>query len=331
MRQGLKSLIKLGLSACLAGYVFFFSGVSIRDVVNDISSADRIWIFAAASLHISGLAFSAYRWKVLLMAQDIHQPILKLFSYYMVGHFFNMFLPSAVGGDVMRIYDTSRDHGSAAEPFAVIIIERLSGLLTLLIIAGVILLLDVDIGIDLKDRIPGLNLAIGLFIAGICLLPTLLHPQVERFVMTGIRKVPFIRKQEPLAAKLFRAFRVYSGKPKFLLSAFGIGVLLQLNYIIHYFLIGRALGINVGFAFFFVLVPARAVALMIPFFINGIGIREFFDVTAFGLVGVESSTAIAFAELAWILQLAFALFGGMIYVSRRRAASIDTTTQNPSQ
>ncbi len=328
MTRWSKTAIKIGFSSLLAVYVFVFSGVDIRAVIGHISSAAPVWVLAASSLHITGLMLSAMRWKVLLKAQGIHQNIFRLFSYYLVGHFFNMFLPSAVGGDIVRIYDTSRDHGSAAEPFAVILVERISGLLTLLLMAGVVLILDLDIGLDLETRVPGLDVAIGVFIAFIFMLPILFHPLVERIVLSVIRGLPVIRKAESIAIKLFRAFRVYKGHPGHLFLAVSIGVLLQINYVIHYYLVGRSLGIHSGLAFFFVLIPVRSVALMIPFFINGIGLREFFDATAFNLVGVDRSTAVAFAELAWLIQIGFALFGGIMYVARRRRSLGDSAPGN---
>ena len=129
------------------------------------------WLLLGASLHITGLLFSSLRWQILLRAQDIHQPIRKLFAYYMVGHFFNMFLPTKVGGDVVRIYDTSKDHGSTAQPLAVILVERVSGMLTMLLLAALVTALKINIGFDIYSKVPGLTAGLILFFAAIAAIP----------------------------------------------------------------------------------------------------------------------------------------------------------------
>jgi glycosyltransferase 2 family protein len=277
------------------------------------------WLVAAASLHITGLLFSAVRWKILLRAQNIDQPIRRLFSYYIIGHFFNMFLPTQVGGDVVRIYDTSQDHGSTAQPLAVVMVERVSGMLTLLMFSAVVILIKIDIGFDIYGMFPNLNILILFFILGICLLPLFFLPIVEKILKNTIFKIPGSNKISGIFFKIFHAFQIYGGKLSYLAAAVLAGITLQLNYIIHFFMIAKALDIKISLAFFFVIIPIRSVTLMIPFFINGIGLREFFDVTAFNLVSVFENEAVAFSELAWLVQIFFALIGGSIYIIRRRS------------
>ena len=62
-------------------------------------------------------------------------PAGKLFLSYLVGQFFNFFLPTTVGGDIFRIYDTRHLSQGAARSATIIFIERLSGLFALLVIA----------------------------------------------------------------------------------------------------------------------------------------------------------------------------------------------------
>ncbi len=303
------------LSAGMVFYLFKYK-VDFREVIRVFADVHWGWLLAGASLHVTGLLFSSIRWKILLSAQNIHQSIFRLISYYLVGHFFNMFLPTKVGGDVVRIYDTSRDHGSTAQPLAVILVERISGMLTMLVLAVLVLILNIQIGFDYRSRIPGLNLGITIFLLGVFFFPFLFHPRIERLVFDHVFSFPIIRNLKGMSARIYKAFQIYGQRIPALLNALAIGTLLQINYFFHYYFLARALDIQMPLSFFFVMIPIRTVTLMIPFFINGIGLREFFDVTAFGLVGVSRSAAVAFAELAWFVQIAFALFGGMVYLTR---------------
>jgi len=301
----------------MIGYLFRYQ-VSLSDVFSAFRSVHPGWLAAGASLHLTGLLFSACRWQLLLRAQDIRQPLSRLFSYYLVGHFFNMFLPTKVGGDVVRIYDTSRDHGSTAQPLAVVLVERISGMLTMLLLAAMVLALKLDIGFDFHEWIPGLNIGIALFLLAICMVPLAFTTWVEKLLFDKLFKLPVLKKVADPTEKIYKAFQVYGGKMRYLWAALGVGVLLQLNYFLHYYLLAKSIGIDLSLMFFFVIIPVRTVTLMIPFFINGIGLREFFDVSAFNLVGVSKFSAVAFAELAWGVQIAFALFGGIIYIIRKR-------------
>lgn len=325
-RNRIITLLKILFSGGLIAWLLA-TRVNIGSVVSEFAGIRIYWLLAAASLHITGLLISSLRWQVLLKAQGIRQSVGRLFSYYIVGHFFNMFLPTRVGGDLVRIYDTSRDHGSAIQPTAVILIERISGMLTMLLMASVVLLLRIDIGFDYLSKIPGIHAGIICFFLILVTGPFLLHPRLESVVLTILKSV---RLPERLSVKLhavYDAFRIYARTPGSLATALAWGFLLQINYILHYWLLSRSLGLDISFAFFLVIIPIRTVTLMIPFFINGIGLREFFDVTAFGFLGIAEHSAVAFSELAWLVQIVLAIFGGIYYSIRKRRDPVRRSLQ----
>lgn len=307
--------------------------VDIGRVLAEFADVRIGWLVLAASLHLTGLLLSSLRWQVLLKAQSIDQPVRRLFCYYLVGHFFNMFLPTRVGGDLIRIYDTSRDHGSAVQPTAVILVERISGMMTMLLMASVVLMLHIDIGFDYLAAVPGIRTGIICFFIFLIGGPFLLHPRLERTVTGLLEKCRTPRKILGMIHAIYTSFRIYGRTPGALTLALFWGALLQLNYIVHYWLLAKALGLEITLAFFLVIIPIRTITLMIPFFINGIGLREFFDVTAFGFLGIGEHSAVAFSELAWLVQIVVAVFGGVYYALRRRhrtALNNQNKNQNPA-
>ena len=96
--------------------------VKISDVGKEVAQSDPFWIVLAGGLHIIGLAISAYRWQLLLSAQAVEAPFWGLFGSYLIGGFFNNFLPTRVGGDVYRMVDSKKYSGTMLRPFAVIIV-----------------------------------------------------------------------------------------------------------------------------------------------------------------------------------------------------------------
>lgn len=320
MKNKVITALKIVFSLALITWLLA-TRVDISKVLREFADIAPLWLLAAASLHLTGLLISSLRWQVLLRAQGITQPVSRLFSYYIVGHFFNMFLPTRVGGDLMRIYDTSRDHGSAVQPTAVILVERISGMLTMLLMASIVLLLNIDIGFDYLAVVPGIRIGIIAFFAILICSPFFLHPKLEGLVINLLKLFKIPGKLIAKVKEIYSAFRIYARHPGALATALFWGTLLQFNYILHYWLLGKALGFDVTIAFFLVIIPIRTVTLMIPFFINGIGLREFFDVTAFSFLGIGEHSAVAFSELAWLVQIVLAIFGGIYYALRQRKSA----------
>src|SRR5262249_31118952 len=113
--------------------IFLFK-VRLKDVGSEFLNSDPKWIVAAGALHIIGLLISAYRWQLLLSAVDVEAPLWPLLRSYLIGGFFNNFLPTRVGGDVYRMIDSKKYSGTLLRPFAVIIVERITGIYGLLLI-----------------------------------------------------------------------------------------------------------------------------------------------------------------------------------------------------
>jgi glycosyltransferase 2 family protein len=316
-RQIIITTLKILFSGGLIAWLLM-TRVNIKEVLVEFAGIQYRWLAFAAMLHLAGLLFSSCRWKVLLKAQGIHQPIIRLFSYYIVGHFFNMFLPTRVGGDLVRIYDTSRDHGSAIQPTAVILVERITGMLTMLMIAAVVLLMKIDIGFDYMARIPGVYTGIIVFFLLLITGPFVLHPRLESLVIGILQRFNVPNKIRQKLKCVYTAFRIYAKTPGALAHALFWGILLQMNYILHYWFLAKALGLEISVAFFLVIIPIRAVTLMFPLTINAIGLREWFDVATFGFLGIAEASAVAFAELGWLLQIFLALFGGIYYAFRKK-------------
>ena len=82
------------------------------------------------------LALSAWRWRRLLDAQGFPVPLRRLTSSYLVASFFNNFLPSNIGGDVIRVRDSARLTGTnTTTSLAVIAIDRILGFGALYVLA----------------------------------------------------------------------------------------------------------------------------------------------------------------------------------------------------
>ena len=114
---GKTSLLKLLAGIGILILLFLFK-VKIGQVAFELRFSHLNWILLAASLHVIGLLISAYRWQLLLSTQEVHAPLWQLLQSYLIGGFFNNFLPTRVGGDVYRMADSRKYRGSLLRPAA---------------------------------------------------------------------------------------------------------------------------------------------------------------------------------------------------------------------
>jgi len=133
---------------------------------------------------VGTIFFGSWRWKVFLNAHAIEQSILNGVKLYMVGYFFNNFVPSGVGGDVVRGYSAGKTSGKMSEVYASIATERVAGLLGTMLIALVFLPI-VRPPSPLPIIIIGLN---ALLWAGTIIFVLL---DIETFLRRILRWLPF--------------------------------------------------------------------------------------------------------------------------------------------
>ena len=139
-----KNLPILALKLLLSGGLILWitRDVALDSVFAVIESANLALLGLAFSLFFVGYIISAFRWRTLMRAQGGNAPILYLIRSFMVALFFNNFLPSTVGGDVVRMYDSWRVGGSKSDAVAVVLVDRFLGVLVLLCFALIALTLD---------------------------------------------------------------------------------------------------------------------------------------------------------------------------------------------
>ncbi len=132
-----RALVAVRLGVSVALLAFLFSRVDASALWDSARQASVPWMLVALSLYFVMTLASTWRWGLLLGAQDIHVSHRALLSSYLVAIFFNNFLPSNIGGDVVRIRDTARPARSKTLATTVILIDRVLGMLGLVLVAAI--------------------------------------------------------------------------------------------------------------------------------------------------------------------------------------------------
>lgn len=275
----------------------------------------NIWILLLAfSLHGIGLYVSALRWHILLGAQNVDSKVSFLFKSYLVATFFNHFLPSTVGGDSVRAYDSYKLGKDKADAFAVVIVDRFMGLLTLLIFV-IISMFFTD---QITEKIPDLNLWVALLIAGFLgIIWFVFTPDLKIFEYLKNSGNKIIAKIGSLLYKIANAFWQFSSKKSILFKALLLSIILQTNVVFYYYLISVGLHFNIPLYNFFLIVPLTIFIMMLPISVNGIGLRENALYFFFSFYGILKSQSIAFAWIEFAMLLLLGVIGGITYVLRK--------------
>lgn len=314
----LKPFIKIIFSFAIIAYLFW-RRVDFNGIMEALSAAHINWILLALMLHPLGIMISSYRWQILLKAQSVEVPIKKLFVSYLVCGFFNQFLPTRVGGDLIRAYDTRIFAHSGVKSFAIVFVERVSGMSMLfiftLVLSGIRLFQGPS---DLTKPIYIAGIAIGL--SGLLAIAMICHSlplKIAGILLNRVKLGKFFVKLEHFHQTIVSYWEV--GKRRQFLNAFLLAFCLQINVIIYYFLLGKAFGLDRIFQIYeyFVIVPLVQVILMIPIGLNGIGLREASWIGFLKQFGISWNISFAFSVVDFMLYLIIGIIGGIVYALRR--------------
>jgi uncharacterized protein (TIRG00374 family) len=254
------------------------------------------------------------RWSGLLLAQGVRASLPHLIQSCVVAGFARQFLPSTIGGDAVRGYDSWRIGAGKSVAITTLVVDRLMGFLALVSFAVVALFIPNELSRDnpLILLAVSMGAVLLLFATWLVFVPT---PRLIALASWSIGKAP--RRSGSLLEKVLAASTAYQGKTGPLVRALLLSFLLQANVVTFYYLIGRAMGFAIPYHAFYLIVPIAAIVMLLPISINAIGIRENVFVYLLGSFAVNGSDAVAFAWIEHGLFLFYGLVGGVVYAVRK--------------
>lgn len=311
-RRWLLPLVKLAVSAGLIALLF--SRIDAGRLWTMARTAAPLWLLAALVLYLVMILTSAWRWGLLLKAQGIMLRFRTLTSSFLVATFFNNFLPSNIGGDVIRIRDTAPAAGSKTLATTVVLIDRGIGLLGLVLLAAiggtaVPLLVNAEGGAGPE------MLWVGFLAAFVLAALALLVPQALPRLLQPVRVLHPEWVDERLA-RLGGALARFREAPAALAGCFAGAVAVQAVLVGFYLAIARSLGIPIGFQELAVIVPVSFLLQMIPVSVNGFGVREATFGFYFERLGLPLESALLVSFLGAALIMLLSISGGVAYLAR---------------
>ena len=292
----------------LAGSVALLGALAWRldrgQVAAAFAGLDPIWWAAALALYFVTQAVSALRWRMFAAAVGLGGTWLQYLRYYFVGMFFNLALPTSVGGDVVRVWYLTRHSGRRGlAAFLSVVAERGSGLLVLIAVACVA-------GCVCPVPLPWWVTASVAAVGGAAVLGVAVLPASGRVLRARVFGSPkYDRLREAADGGM-----TYLRRPGLLAVTAALSVVVQVNNVAVVALIGAGLGLKVSPLYYGVLVPLVTLLTLLPVSVNGLGLREAGTVLLLGPLGVGAAPAVTLSVLTFAVYAAASLFGLPCYL-----------------
>lgn len=307
-----KGLVSAGLLYVL------FSRIDVDRLWATARTASWGWLVAALGLYLLMVVVSAWRWGLLLRAQHVVAQTTALVRTFLVATFFNNFLPSNIGGDVIRIRDTAAAAGSKTLATTVVLVDRGIGLLGLVFVAAV----GASVTVRAADTLGpwGVALLWAGCVAGVAIaVPIIMWPERVGRLLHPLRSLHQEWVEERIS-RLVTALGKFRSAP----GALGLGLLgavvVQAMLVGFYAAIAYALNVPIPLAHLAILVPLSFVVQMAPVSVNGFGVREATFGVYFTRLGLPLESALAVSLIGAVLVMVFSLTGAVAYLTAPKSS-----------
>ena len=305
-----KRLLRLAATLVVTGLctAYVFWKIDLSRTGHLLAHARVGYFLAAVAIMVLSVWPMGWRWERLLRVRGIHERLAWLVRAYFVAYTAGQVLPTAVGGDAVRIYETARRHPGQGGPVASsVLLERALGGTATLTLAAVGFALAIgryDVGAYLWIE--------GAFVVATAVLAVALFSRRMRPLLA--RTVPLlraIRLERPVRA-VYEGIHAYRAHPRLLGGVFTLTLAVQAVRVLAIWFAGKAVGVDLSPRPYYVMGPLLFLVLLVPFSVNGIAVRESFFVSFLGNLGVDADKAFATGFLFFVVTLALSLPGALL-------------------
>ncbi len=291
----INNLIKTFLKITIS-FIFIYAvlrKLDLSELLIEFKNIRLSFFILALLLYLSTMFFSTKRWSYFVKAD---KNFFQLFELYMVGAFFNIFLPGTVGGDVVKAYYLYKGTQKRGDSLVSVFMERYMGMLALISIASVATLIGFQ---HVKDTfaLKFFIIIVTIFIAGtifVSFFPYEIFYKKLKDVRASIKY--FIFQKDIFLKTLFLSLTIQ-----------GIGIFVV-------FLLSKSINIDIAISYHFIFIPIITVISMIPISFSGVGLREYSFLHFYSIAGLTEEKAVTLSLLWFIIMIITGLIGFLFYI-----------------
>jgi len=319
--QTKKTLSFVGRFALSAGLlVWLFNFIDWKDIFRAVRQADVHLLWAAFGINLLIQAVCLVRWSLLMKALNLKASWGMTFRYFFIGLFCNLFLPTSIGGDVVKAIGMSRSVGHKAKVFASVLLDRLSGFGGLVVLA----LAAYIFGHQVIDAPAVIIPVIALTLISLTIGFMLFHNKVYAFCCRIFQRLP---KIHAALMDMHTDVVLMKARKRTAVGCVALSVFVQILGAYLYYLLALAFGLHVSLTYFLVVAPIVCAVTFLPS-IGGLGVREVGWVYFLARVGVDKGVAASISLVSFFFVVVVGVLGGVFYVTSASARRVQCSATN---
>ena len=324
MREQIKNafsfLLRFGLSAALL--VWLFTKIDFKHMWEAVKGSDWRYMTVAGIVFFAINFLILWRWRILMKAVGLKANRWTSTRWFFIGLFCNLFLPSSVGGDVIKGIGLANETGNKPKVFASIVLDRLIGFSGIVILASVAFFFGRAVVQDHAVIIAILSMTFISIALGLILF----SHRIFSFTCRAFSSWP---KMKQSLMNMHEDIVLLKGKQKQAWETIGISILAQLILAFEFCLTAKGMHQDIGLVYFIIFSPIVCVVTSLPS-IGGLGVREIGWVYLLQKVGVHQGVALGLSLINFGFMVLTGLFGGLLYVSTLSARRVQHHSSSPS-
>ncbi|MEP6777681.1 MAG: lysylphosphatidylglycerol synthase transmembrane domain-containing protein [Chthoniobacterales bacterium] len=310
MKKILLTLLQLVVTIAVLYWVFHDPAKRAQMAIA-LRLADYRWIAAAIAAYIVVEIAAAVRWQVLLKVQGINLSFLRVSALFLIGMFYNQFLPGGTGGDIIKTYLLLKETvDKKAGALLAVVFDRVIGLVALISITGALIALRYHWLTQTRETSQLVWVLLAVLGSSILAL-------VTSFIVSGFNLLHRLPLHFPLRDKLIElsaAYHLYARHWRATAAAFIASLVAHLGTFATFLFVAYAFRASVFVVDFFAVMPIERTISSLPISFAGVGLREkVLQVMLHGLCGVPEAVAALIGSMSFLVMLLCCLPGGIVY------------------
>lgn len=298
---------------CLKILILFISVAYINKHINvetlffTLKKVRLFPLFLCLIIILIQLLLTSYRWKKIAENLNSNLGYLIVLKIFWIGHFFSQFLPSSIGGDIIRVWMTSKHKISTLKSLSITLCDRFFGLLANIVIPIMTYLaLNETVNIYIRNTI-----AIYTIFIFILILFLIVY---KRIFKSFLRRYQFLKRINILIDDL----EVMLTKPKTTIHITMLSILIQLGHVIMIYLISFSVGANLKFLYSLLLIPTILLVSMLPISYGGWGLREGAMIVGLGFFSIAKEDALTISIIFGFMQIISSIPGLLLWLRNKQ-------------
>jgi len=316
--------LKLALKFLCVGLLFYFLAqkglISVEATQRALSRLDLV--LPAIALNFFSAILACVRWQFLLKAQSFALKFTRVFQLSFIGNFFNLALPGAVSGDLVKAFYVAKEtDGQKGRVFGTILFDRVTGVSALALVSAGALLSNYH-SFQGTALLSGISFMVRAAALGVITFYTYLFFVREKYdpLLALLNRLAGRFSRVESIVRIYLGLRHYHHQRVAVLVALLISIIIHISACTSALLFLRALGeMEVSTRSVYVVVPLGMLVTAVPILPAGVGTGHAAFGWLFGFLGTSRGADVF--SLMILSQLLGGALGGLIYLRFRTPTS----------